>query len=125
VIFSLYQDEKIPRMGGTILERAKVEGNIERVDEEMIRLLLSMQEGDSIIAAQIIRAASAQACLHVLRLCAAGRLTETLNEQLTDSSTRLSKFRKACPDASSGSSLWQRYWIAVMVGAISALPAAL
>jgi DNA repair ATPase RecN len=38
---------------------------------------------------------------------------EKLNEQLTESSTRLSKFRR--------SSLWQRYWTAVTVGAISAL----
>jgi hypothetical protein len=41
------------------------------------------------------------------------KLTEALNEQLSDSSTRLSKFRK--------SSLWQRYWTAVTVAAISAL----
>jgi hypothetical protein len=47
-------------------------------------------------------------------------LNANLVEQLTDSSTRLSKYQKACPTIG-GSSRLKRYLTATVVGIISAL----
>jgi hypothetical protein len=63
-----------------------------------------------------VRGWAGRPACHCCSLRAAGRL----NEQLTESSARLSKFRKACP-TTGGSSLWQRYWTAMVVGVMSAL----
>lgn len=48
------------------------------------------------------------------------RLTEKLSEQLTELSTRFSKYQKACP-TSGGSSRFKRYLTPTVVGIIAAL----